>query len=59
MAFAGVGWLTFLWPPLAEHLSPFIDILGFVAELALMVWLLVMGINVQQWKERAASGGGR
>ena len=22
MAFAGMGWLTFLWPPLANYLSP-------------------------------------
>jgi hypothetical protein len=54
MAFAGLGWLTFLSPPLANHLSPYILVLGFVAELALMLWLLVMGVNVQRWKERAS-----
>jgi hypothetical protein len=59
MAIAGVGWLTFLSPPLANALSPYVDILGFIAELLLMLWLLVMGVNVQRWQEqaRAASGG--
>jgi hypothetical protein len=55
MALAGLGWLTFLSPPLANHLSPYILILGFLAELALMLWLLVMGVNVQRWKEQASA----
>ena len=57
MAIAGLGWLTFLSPPLANQLSPFISILGFIAELLLMLWLLVMGVNVQRWKEQADAAG--
>jgi hypothetical protein len=53
MAFAGLGWLTFLIPPLADYLSPYNLVLGFLAELALMLWLLVMGVDVQRWKEQA------
>jgi len=53
MAFAGLGWLTFLFPPLANQLSPYNLALGFLAELALMLWLLVMGVDVQRWKEQA------
>jgi len=53
MAFAGLGWLTFLFPPLANYLSPYNLALGFLAELALMLWLLVMGVDVQRWKEQA------
>ena len=53
MAFAGLGWLTFLFPPLANYLSPYNLVLGFLAELALMLWLLVMGVDVQRWKEQA------
>jgi hypothetical protein len=56
MVLAGLGWLTFLSPSLAMHLSPYVDILGFVAELVLMLWLLVMGVNVQRWKEQAGAG---
>ena len=55
MALAGLGWLTFLSPPLANYLSPYILVLGFLAELALMLWLLVMGVNVQRWKEQASA----
>ncbi len=55
MALAGLGWLTFLSPPLANHLSPYNLVLGFVAELALMLWLLVKGVNVQRWQEQASA----
>jgi Domain of unknown function (DUF4386) len=55
MVIAGVGWLTFLSPPLANSLSPTNLVLGFLAELLLMLWLLVMGVNVQRWKERAGA----
>jgi hypothetical protein len=56
MAFAGLGWLTFLSPPLANYLSPYILILGFLAELALMLWLLVMGVDVPRWQVQARGG---
>ena len=53
MALAGLGWLTFLAPLFAGHLSPYIQILGFLTEVALMLWLLVKGVDAQQWKEQA------
>jgi hypothetical protein len=56
MAFAGLGWLIFLLPALAKHLSLFIMVLGVVAEGLLMLWLLVMGVSVQRWKGQAACG---
>jgi hypothetical protein len=55
MAFAGLGWLTFLSPPFANHLSPYNLVLGFVAELLLCLWLLVMGVNVQRWQKQASA----
>jgi uncharacterized protein DUF4386 len=59
MAVAGLGWLTFLLPPLANshYLSLPIDILGFLAEVALMLWLIVMGVNGQRWTEQASAAG--
>jgi hypothetical protein len=54
MAFAGLGWLTFLSAPLANYLSPYIQVLGVFAEGSLMLWLLVMGVNVAKWKEKAS-----
>jgi hypothetical protein len=59
MALAGLGWLTFLSPPLANYLSPYILVLGFLAERLLCLWLLVMGVNVQRWKEQASATGER
>jgi hypothetical protein len=55
MAMAGFGWLTFLLPPLAEYLSPYILVLGFLAELSLCLWLLVIGVNVSRWKQQAGA----
>ena len=53
MMFAGVGWLTFLSPPLANSLSPFNMMPGGIGELSLTLWLIVKGVNVQRWKEQA------
>jgi len=57
MVLAGLGWLVFLSPPLANHLSHYILPLGFLAELLLMLWLLVKGVNVQRWQEQAVAAG--
>jgi hypothetical protein len=54
MAFAGLGWLIFL-SPLANHLSAYLKVLGFLAEASLMLWLIVKGVNVQRWKEQASA----
>jgi Domain of unknown function (DUF4386) len=54
MAFAGLGWMIFLSPPLANYLSPYIQALGVFAEGSLMLWLLVMGVNVAKWEEKAS-----
>jgi hypothetical protein len=54
MAFAGLGWLIFL-SPLANHLSTYLKVLGFLAEASLMLWLLVMGVNVQPRKEQTSA----
>jgi hypothetical protein len=54
MAFAGLGWLSFLWPPLANYLSPYNLAPGMVGEGSLIVWLLVKGVNVQRWNEQAS-----
>lgn len=53
MAFAGLGYLTFLWPPLARSLSPFNLALAAPGELSLVLWLLVVGVNVERWVDQA------
>ena len=56
MALAGFGWLAFLWPPVVNHLSVYIEALGIFAEASLMLWLIVKGVNVQRWNDQAATG---
>jgi hypothetical protein len=55
MAFGGLGWLTFLSTPLAHYLSPYNLAPGIVGEAALTLWLLVIGVNEQRWKEQAST----
>lgn len=54
IALAGLGWLTFLSPPLANQLLTPLEVLGIAAEASLMLWLLVMGVNAQRWTAWAA-----
>jgi hypothetical protein len=51
MALAGLGYMTFLWPRLGSHLFfPWIVIPGIAGEGSLTLWLLVIGLNVEQWR---------
>ncbi|HEV2705928.1 MAG TPA: DUF4386 domain-containing protein [Pyrinomonadaceae bacterium] len=57
MALGGLSYLMnsftlFLWPALAARL-PDIMVLGGIAELSLCLWLMVMGVNAQKWREKA------
>jgi len=54
MALAGLGWLAFLSPTLPHYLSLSIEGLGIFAEASLMLWLIVVGVNAQRWKEQAS-----
>lgn len=56
MMFAGIGWLTFLFPPLANSLAPYNIMPGAIGELCLTLWLLIKGVNVQRWNEQATGG---
>lgn len=47
MLFAGIGWFSFLWPPLANQLFPYNVLPGFIGEASLTVWLLVKGVRVR------------
>ncbi len=55
MALAGLGWLAFLSPNLAHYLTLCIEGLGILAEASLMLWLIVVGVNVQRWKQQAGA----
>jgi len=54
-ALAGLGWLVFLLPAVPDALSLTIEAFGFLAELSLCLWLLVIGVNEEHWKHQAGA----
>jgi hypothetical protein len=50
----GIGWLTFLWPPLGYRLSLYIAAVGLLGSVATIVWMIVFGLNEARWTEQAA-----
>jgi hypothetical protein len=51
---AGLGWLTFLYPPLGYRAFPFIALLGLIGAAATIFRLLVFGVDEEKWKTQAA-----
>src|SRR5580658_2453431 len=62
MAFAGLGWLTYLSNPLVSYLSPYNLASALLAEASVFLWLLVMGVNIPKGERKQELGelnGGR
>ena len=55
LAIDGLGWMTFAVPPFASYLFPVIATASALAEIPLQLWLVVMGVNSQRWKEQASA----
>jgi len=52
---AGTGWLLFLSPSLAYRYSTVIIGLGVASSLALILWLIVVGVDAPKWEAQARS----
>ena len=57
MALAGLSFPPLLYPPLANALTPYNLVVDGVGELSLLLWLLIVGVNVQRWNEQASAAG--
>jgi len=55
----GFGALTFLWPPLATTLTYVVLPFAGLAEVALLLWLLVRGVDAERWRALASGDGYR
>jgi hypothetical protein len=53
----GVGWLVFLYPPLARATSRWV-VLASLGEALLVLWLLVKGVDEKRWHAQATAGRG-
>jgi hypothetical protein len=49
----GLGWLSFLYLPLGHLAFPYVAVFALLGAAALIVWLLVFGVNEQRWKEQS------
>jgi hypothetical protein len=57
LAIDGLGWMIYVYPPLANSLFTFIAIASGLAEIPLQLWLLIMGVNSARWQEQAVASG--
>jgi hypothetical protein len=55
IAFAGLAWLTYFTPSLANELSPVNLACGLLGEASVFLWLLGMGINSNRAQQLAGS----
>jgi len=49
------GFTDFLAPGVAAHLIPWIGLPTIIGEGSLCLWLLIAGVDVERWKERASA----
>jgi hypothetical protein len=50
----GLGWLSFLYPPLGQQLLPVVLGFGLVGGAVETLWLLIKGVDVVEWARRAS-----
>ena len=51
---SGLGWLTFLWPPLGSHAFVGVALFAIVGVIATSGWLFFRGVDDVKWRARAA-----
>lgn len=51
---SGLGWLTFLWPPLGSQAFVGVALFAIAGTIAYSGWLFVRGVDDVKWRESAA-----
>jgi hypothetical protein len=50
----GLGWLTFLWPPLGMQVVMGVALFAIIGVIATTGWLFIRGVDDVKWRARAA-----
>jgi len=58
LSYLTYSFASFLSPGFAAHLVPYIQLPSLVGEGSLTLWFLIAGLNVERWREQAATAGG-
>lgn len=53
----GLGWLTWLWPPLGSRAFTAVALFAIVGVIATTGWLFIRGVDDAKWRARAALAG--
>ena len=53
LAIEGLGWVTFVSPPVGVALFPIITVFGIFGELFFAGWLLIRGVDNERWRAAA------
>lgn len=51
---SGIGWMTFLWPPLGYAMFNIVAPFALLSSIAMIGWMLVKGVDDQRWRAQAA-----
>ena len=51
----GIGWLTFLYPPLGQRVFTFAAPVGLLSVVIMILWLLIRGVDEDKWQSKTAA----